>query len=88
VECRLCLRNGHRDATVWLPVSGAPGFEASNRGAVRNARTKHRLKIDRSHRYPRITIRAERPSCTPSSPRRGVVQGPPGCWSFMAMTMP
>jgi hypothetical protein len=41
-------------------VPGAPGFEASNRGAVRNARIKHRLKIDRSHRYPRITIRAER----------------------------
>jgi HNH endonuclease len=45
---------------VWRPVPGAPGFEASNRGAVRNARIKHRLKIDRSHRYPRITIRAER----------------------------
>ncbi|ODR23061.1 hypothetical protein BHQ19_18375 [Mycolicibacterium porcinum] len=59
-ECFLLARNGQLGTTVWLPVAGEPRYEVSNKGEIRNARTRRLVRVDRSGRYPRVTIRGYR----------------------------
>jgi hypothetical protein len=59
-ECRLTARNGAFEDEVWLPVVGHIGFEISDRGHIRDARTKATVPPDRSGRYPRVSLAGKR----------------------------
>jgi hypothetical protein len=55
-ECRLRARNGDFEEEVWLPVIGFPGWEISDQGRLRDARSHAIREPDRSHRYPRVSL--------------------------------
>jgi hypothetical protein len=59
-ECRLLARNGDLDDEVWLPVVGHRGWEISDQGRVRDARTHTIREPDCSGRYPRISLDGRR----------------------------
>jgi hypothetical protein len=59
-ECILTARNGDLDGEAWLPVVGHVGFEISNEGRVRDARTKEIRQPDWSGRYPRVSLNGRR----------------------------
>jgi hypothetical protein len=56
LECRILAQNDGFDAEVWLPIVGFVGWQISDQGHIRNARTHAIREPDRSHRYPRVCL--------------------------------
>jgi hypothetical protein len=59
-ECILTARNGDLHCEAWLPVVGFQGWEISDRGRIRDARTHQIREPDTSGRYPRIHLNGRR----------------------------
>jgi hypothetical protein len=59
-ECKLTARNGDMDAECWLPIIGFIGWEISDHGRIRDAKTHTIREPDRSHRYPRVWLNGRR----------------------------